>query len=185
MSDRSVILFISMSLDGFIATNDDDISWLSMVERPGEDYGYSDIIDATDTYILGRATYDLVFDLTGGTLPHSTTHDCYVLIREDLIDENGVQFYNGSLSALIGDLKKKPGKGVFCDGGGQVVRLFMEHDLIDEYVISIIPTMLGDGKRLFLGGTKSIDIELVSSRTFDSGLVQLRYARAGNSAKQR
>jgi len=51
---RKVVLYISMSLDGFIATKDDDLSWLSIVEKEGEDYGYAEFTKEVDTYIVGR-----------------------------------------------------------------------------------------------------------------------------------
>lgn len=57
---RQVILYIAMSLDGFIAKNDDNIDFLSIVERPGEDYGYSAFQKEVDTLIWGRKTYDKV-----------------------------------------------------------------------------------------------------------------------------
>lgn len=57
---RQVILYIAMSLDGFIAKNDDNIDFLSIVERPGEDYGYSAFQKEVDTLIWGRKTYDKI-----------------------------------------------------------------------------------------------------------------------------
>lgn len=55
-----VILYIAMSLDGCIAKSDGDISFLSLVEKEGEDYGYSDFLKTIDTVIVGRKTYDKV-----------------------------------------------------------------------------------------------------------------------------
>jgi dihydrofolate reductase len=57
---RKVILYIAESLDGYIAKEDNDISWLSIVERPNEDYGYKDFISTIDTVIMGRKTYEKV-----------------------------------------------------------------------------------------------------------------------------
>jgi dihydrofolate reductase len=53
----------------------------------------------------------------------------------------------------------------------------MQHDLIDEYIISVIPILLGDGKRLFLGGLDTIKLKAKPSTYFESGLVQLHYTR--------
>ena len=58
MSDRKLILYISMSLDGFIATENDDLSWLSIVEKEGEDYGYNSFQETVDTCTVGRKTYE-------------------------------------------------------------------------------------------------------------------------------
>lgn len=176
MHQRKVILYISMSLDGFIATQDDDISWLSVAEHPGEDYGYADFSREIDTYIVGRKTYDKVVSLVGN-FPYEGQYDCYIITRQNLPSRKGVQFYKGDIKALIKKIRQQEGKHIYCDGGGEIVRLFMQHDLIDEYIISVIPTMLGDGKRLFLGGVPGRELRLERSESFSSGLVQMRYAR--------
>lgn len=56
MSNRNVILYIAMSLDGYMATPDDDLSFLSIVEQEGQDYGYSKFIDTVDAVIQERTT---------------------------------------------------------------------------------------------------------------------------------
>ena len=58
--NRKVILYIAMSLDGYIAKHDDNIDFLSIVETPGEDFGYHDFLQNIDTVIWGRRTYDKV-----------------------------------------------------------------------------------------------------------------------------
>ena len=166
-----------MSVDGFIAAKNDDLSWLSIVEKEGEDYGYNNLQQRIDTYIVGRSTYDVVLKLTGGVFPQAEVYDCYVITRQERDPENGVTFYNGDIENLITEIKSKPGKDIYCDGGGQIVKLLMDKDLIDEYVVSVIPTILGDGKRLFIGGTNQINLKAQPSQYFDSGLVQLHYLR--------
>ena len=177
MSVRKVILFISMSIDGYLATKDDGLDWLSVVEKKGEDYGHSAMSESADTYIVGRKTYDIVKSLCNGKFPPAEQYDCYVLTREKRTEENGVSFYNGNIEQLISKLKKQPGKHIYCDGGGQVVKLLMDNNLIDEYIISIIPVFLGEGKRLFLGGVPQLPARLLSHKAYDTGLVQLRYEK--------
>lgn len=177
MTQRKVILYISMSVDGYIATHDDDLSWLSVVEAEGEDYGYTAFNETVDTYIVGRKTYDKVLSLTGGVFPQANQHACYVVTRQERKDENGVRFYNGDLGELIASLRKKEGKHIYCDGGAEIVQLLMEKQLIDEYIISIIPVLLGSGKRLFKGPTPTADVETVGGKTFPSGLIQVHYRK--------
>lgn len=174
---RKLILYISMSLDGYLATKDDDLSWLSIAEKEGEDYGYAEFNKTIDTYIIGRKTYDVVLSLTGGEFPQGKQHNCYVLTRTPKESENGVTFYTGDIPTLIDELKKEEGKNIYCDGGGEVVKLLMEENLIDEYIISVMPIVLGDGKRLFKGDIGQIDIQLESSQSFDTGVVQLHYKK--------
>jgi dihydrofolate reductase len=167
-----------MSLDGYIALKNDDISWLSMVEREGVDYGYNAYTKDVDTYIVGRKTYDVVKSLCNGEFPQSKQYQCYVITRSNPKDEDGVHFFNGHISELIKRLKQETGGTIYCDGGGQIVHLLMEDNLIDEYIISIIPILLGEGKRLFIGGTLPIKLDAQSCTRYESGLIQLRYLRS-------
>lgn len=177
MSERKVILYISMSLDGFIATKDDDISWLSVAEREGEDYGYEAFNSTVDTYIVGSKTYDTVLELTGGSFPAAERHDCYVITRKERKSAQGLTFYTQGIEQLIKDLQSKEGKNIYCDGGAMVVKMLMDKNLIDEYIISVMPIILGDGKRLFIGETPGIGLEAISSKQFESGVIQVHYKR--------
>lgn len=165
-----------MSLDGFIATKNDDISWLDAIDHGDNDYGYNEFSKTIDKYIVGRKTYDVVMNLVG-EFAQAKQYDCYVLSRSKTGKENGVTFYNGSIKKLITDLKAQGGKNIYCDGGGEIVGELMKYDLIDEYTVSIIPTILGDGKRLFIGNVPPAKLELVESNSFSSGIVQVKYNR--------
>ena len=174
---KKLALYISMSLDGYLATKNDDLSWLSIVEKEGEDYGYTAFNKTVDTYIVGRATYDKVLELTGGSFPAAEQLKCYVITHQKRESENGVTFYNGNIEVLIAKLKSQSGKNIHCDGGAQIVKLLQDKNLIDEFIISIIPILLGDGKRLFIGESTSTNLQLVNSTSFKTGLVQLHYKR--------
>ncbi|MEL6652964.1 MAG: dihydrofolate reductase family protein [Bacteroidota bacterium] len=176
MSDRKVILYISMSLDGFIAGENDDLSFLDAMQKEGEDYGYAAFTKNVDTYIVGRKTYSKVISMINH-FPQAEMYDCYVLTRQEIPDTDNLTFYNGDLQELIAGIRQKAGGNIYCDGGAEVVKLFMEHDLIDTYIISVIPTILGQGTRLFLRGVPSQTLRFVSSKAFETGLVQLRYER--------
>ncbi len=177
INERKLILYISMSLDGFLATKEDDLSWLSVVEQAGEDYGYEILNESVDTYIVGRKTYEVVLKLTGGVFPQAERHKCYVITREQRRTENGVTFFNGDIVELITQLKSQEGKNIYCDGGGQLVQWLMQQNLIDEYIISVIPVLLGEGKRLFLGESPMIKLKALPARNYPSGLVQLHYLK--------
>jgi dihydrofolate reductase len=165
-----------MSLDGFIATKDDDITFLNVADKEGEDYGYAEFTSGIDTYIIGRKTYDKVLSMVGH-LPQAKQFNCYVITRQEREPEHGITFYSGDIEDLIKSIRSTPGKNIYCDGGGEIIKLLMERDLIDEYIVSVIPTLLGEGKRLFIGGTSSFRLEAFPPKFFDTGLVQLRYVR--------
>lgn len=178
MEERKVVVYIAQSLDGYIASENDDISWLSMVETPGEDYGYGAFVEGVDTVIMGRRTYEKVKDF-GEHFIHEGKK-CYVVSRSIKGSDKNVEYYGGDLRELVEELKGQPGKDIFVDGGGETVRSLRNEDLIDEYVVSIIPIMLGRGIRLFPETDREMRSVLIleDCRTYPSGLVQLKYLKA-------
>lgn len=119
MGTRKVILYIAMSLDGYIARENNDISWLSIVENPNEDYGYAKFVQDIDIVIMGRKTYEKVISF-GIEFPHKEKK-CYVISRTKMGYDENVEYYSASLETLIADLKSKEGKNIFVDGGAEVV----------------------------------------------------------------
>ena len=173
--DRKVILYIAMSLDGYIAKPDGDLGFLSIVEQEGEDYGYTDFIKTVDTVIVGRKTYDKVLSM-GYELPYGAKA-VYVITRSLKPSIGQVEYYMGNLKDLIHNLKSGVGKHIFVDGGAEIVNELLNGNLIDEFYISIIPVLLGDGISLFKCGRPEMGLKLVQANHFDKGLVQLYYIR--------
>jgi dihydrofolate reductase len=174
--NRKVILYIAVSLDGYIAKPNDDLSFLSVVEQEGQDYGYADFVKTVDTVIVGRKTYDKVISM-GIALPYPDK-DVYIITRTPRPDIGSVKFYSGDLKSLVERLKSENGKNIFCDGGAEIVNELLRNDLIDEFIISIIPILVGNGTRLFKDGRPEQKLELFSIKQFDTGLTQLHYKRA-------
>ena len=170
---RKTVLFIAMSLDGYIAGPNDDLGFLSMVEQAGEDYGYAEFDSSVDTVIMGRKTYEWVMKQVP-EFPHSGK-ESFIVTRTSRPPIGKTQFYTGSLPALIKRLKSESGKNIFVDGGAEVVNVLLKEGLIDEFVISIIPILLGEGVRLFQDGRTEQKLMLIRSRIYEKGLVQLHY----------
>lgn len=175
MTTRRVVLYIAMSVDGFVAKEDGDIGFLSFVAEPGEDYGYGEFVKSVDTVIMGRKTYDKVLTF-GIEFPHRG-RKCYVLSRTRSGADEHIEFFGGAIEELIGTIRMADGKDIFIDGGAEVVHAMMTRNLIDRYIISIIPTFLGGGIRLFKQGRPEHKVRLVHSVAYPSGLVQLWYDR--------
>jgi dihydrofolate reductase len=170
---RKLILYISCSLDGYIAKPGDDLSFLSIVQKEDEDYGYNEFVTSVDTVILGRKTYDWV-ENSGFDFPHRDK-ECYVITSANIPRDGNITFYNGDLSALIRDLKATEGKNIFCDGGSEIVNQLLTEKLLDEIILSVIPILVGDGVRLFKDLRPEQIVQLQSAKHFDTGLVQLHY----------
>jgi dihydrofolate reductase len=169
--ERQIVLYIATSLDGFIAGKSGEIDWLFT----DQDYGYAGFLDTIDVVIMGRKTYEQV--LTFGEYPYKGIEG-YVFSRSraGAKDEN-VTFVSAHLPRFVGSLRAKPGKDIWLAGGAEVVHAFMQHNLIDEYVLSIHPIILGSGIPLFKPPALTTKLVFLKSRTFGSGLVQLTYGR--------
>ncbi len=174
---RKISLFIAMSLDGYIAKPNDDLTFLKLVEKTGEDYGYGEFTDTIDTLIIGRRTYDYVLKNVGLSHYDNGRRDVYVITRTERLRIGRTTFYTGNLTELVKRLKSEKGKNIYCDGGAEVINELLKHDLIDEFIISIVPILLGNGTRLFKDGRPEQTLEFIKVKTFETGLTQLHYKR--------
>lgn len=175
-SQRKTIVYIAASVDGFIAKPNDDLSFLSIVAKDGEDYGYYDFLKSIDAVVVGRKTYDWVMTQVP-EFPHANL-DSFVITRTPRPSIGKTQFYTGNLNELIARLKSEEGKNIFVDGGAQIVNELLKENLIDELIISVIPILLGEGTRLFNEGIPEQKLQFISAKNFDTGLVQLHYKKA-------
>lgn len=174
---RKLSLFIATSLDGYIAKPNDDLSFLRLVEKEGEDYGYAEFTADIDTIILGRKTYDYVLREIGSSHYDNGQRDVYVITKTERPGTGKTTFFTGKLSDLVQRLKSESGKDIYCDGGAEIINELLKNDLIDEFVISVVPVLVGSGTRLFNDGRPEQLLELKSVKTFDTGLTQLHYRR--------
>lgn len=171
--DRKLIIYIATSLDGYIAKPNDDLSFLGIVAKEGEDYGYQDFVNTIDTVIVGRKTYDWVMKQVP-EFPHAEKNT-YIITRTPKEPIGKIVFYTGSIKDLVLQLKSQEGKHIFCDGGAEIVNNLLKDNLVDEIILSVIPILVGDGIKLFQNGRTEQRMELISTKTFDTGLVQLHY----------
>lgn len=171
---RKVVVFIAMSLDGFIAKDNDNLDFLSIVEKEGEDYGYHRFIETVDTIVIGRRTFDWLVERDA--LIHKNKQVIIITSRPETIHKD-IPTYSGDLVNLMVELKSTPGKNIYCEGGAKIIDQLLKNDLIDELTISIIPVLLGNGLRLFKRGLPLQKLELQQAIHFDTGLCQLNYIR--------
>lgn len=174
---RKLSLFIATSLDGYIAKPNDDLNFLKLVEKEGEDYGYAEFTANVDTIIIGRKTYDYVLKEIGSSHYDNGLRDVYVITRTERPSVGRTTFYTGNLTDLVQRLKSENGKNIYCDGGAEIINELLQHDLIDEFIISVVPILLGTGIRLFKDNRPEQQLESVCVKSFDTGLIQLHYKR--------
>jgi dihydrofolate reductase len=109
---RKIILYIATSLDGYIAKPNDDLSFLKLVEKVGEDYGYAEFTATIDTIILGRKTYDWVLREIGTSHYDNGDRNIYVITRTQKPAVGKTIFYSGDLTELVQQLKAENGKNI-------------------------------------------------------------------------
>ena len=100
----------------------------------------------------------------------------YIATSKNIADYDNITFINGDICKVIEEERKKEGKDIFLFGGGIVIDNFIKADIIDEYIIGIIPTILGNGRSLFLGNNPKIDLKL-DDYIVDNGITILRYSK--------
>lgn len=174
---RKIILYISQSLDGFIADQNGGVDWIAGNVEPYEsDYGYEDFIQNVDTVICGATTYRQIRDeLSPGQWPYETLQS-YVLTHEKLEDTDNIHFVDTHFQHLIHTLQQQEGKAIWICGGANLIHQCMQADLIDEYQITTVPVLLGDGIRLFEKDCPRIQLKLESIRE-ENGLILAVYQK--------
>ncbi|MBS4202260.1 dihydrofolate reductase [Bacillus sp. FJAT-49732] len=171
-NQRRIVLFIAQSLDGYIATKEDSLDWLFKVEGEG-DNGYTEFYETVDTILIGKRTYDWIMNYEKGQFPYQNK-DCYVFSRSSLSDTNDVKFINEDIVAFTKNLIKEEGKNIWIVGGGDLLHTFLKGKLVDELILTIAPTILGEGIPLFKVGDYQLDLKLKGTRTFNQ-FVELHY----------
>jgi dihydrofolate reductase len=169
---RKVLLYIAQTLDGYIATNDHDLSFLDQFNDHADVGKSFETLNARiDVEIMGRKTYDWMMKYAS----LSETRIVYVITHHPLHHEKAIG-YHGDFKILIDDLKSQPGKDIWLVGGGEIIKSFIEQDLIDEYQIAILPVMIGDGIRLFLPSKNEQRLKLVQTELLGD-IVLLTYQK--------
>lgn len=172
---RKLKLYIAVSLDGKIAGKNGEVDWLEQVPNPDStDYGYQDFLNTIDTTLMGNETYKEVLKLSE-SFPYSDKTN-YVFTRDkSLTEDKNVKFVSEDPLSFVKDLQKKDGKDLWLIGGGQINTLLESAGLIDEYLVFIMPIILGDGIPLFASHPAKQFLRVVKATTYASGVVGLHY----------
>ncbi len=173
---RKVVIYIAMSLDGYIAQKDGGVDFLQGDgTSDGEMGSFLEFYDNVGDVIMGYKTYHQVTtQLAPDDYPYKDKKS-YVFTSKDLKDEKDIFFVNDSVVNTINNLKNNGDEGdIWINGGASIVNDVIENNLFDEMIISIIPTVLGEGISLF----KKNDIQTklkVASSGCKNGIVEIKY----------
>ena len=174
---KKIIAYIATSLDGYIADKNGSVSWLTGDASDGQNYGsYPKFIETIDTVILGYNTYhQIVTELSPNEWAYKGKKS-YVLTHKKIENTDEIVFTDEDIGVLISNLKSEKGKNIWLCGGATIIQQFHKQGLIDEYTLSIIPTILGNGIKLFDESNVEIKLKLKSTKSYN-GIVDLVYER--------
>lgn len=165
---RKVILYIAMSLDGYIADSDGRIDWLNGHSHDEENIDtYSLFVQEIDTVLMGWNTYR---QITTELSPNQWIYQdltTYVITHRRLPSTGKIRFVQDNPCSTVEKLKRAAGKAIWICGGANIIYPLVQDGLIDEYHISIIPTILGSGIRLFEEMPNEIRLRLVRTQAYN------------------
>jgi dihydrofolate reductase len=166
------VLYIAMSLDGYVAGRDDDISWL--LPYNDVDYGFDAFFAGIGAIIQGRRAHDIETQHGWNALHARPT---FVLTRRPPPASTGGEFFYtaGDVGEVLQRAKQLSEKDIWIEGGANVAQQYLRRRLVDDMVVTIAPTLLGEGIPLFERHDQRLPLTLREVRQFDRGLVQLHY----------
>jgi dihydrofolate reductase len=185
---RRVTYSMGVSLDGYIVGPDGVFGWTVPDE---EVFRFvTDEIREVGVHLLGRRLYETMLywetadqnpSLDFSTLEWAAIWKALpkVVLSTTLSSVQGnARLLSGGLADEIERLRAEPGKGDIAIGGADLAAKAAALDLIDEYRPRVYPVLVGGGIPFFPQDERRVDLELVETRTFSSGVVYLRYRMA-------
>ena len=172
MTRRKVILYVAVSLDGYIARDDGSIDWLA-----GEDTdpNHQTFYQQIDTTLMGRKTYEQIRSFPG-EFPYRKTIN-YVFSREKQQSNEFVQFINDNVEEFVKRLKEEDGKDIWLIGGAQLNTTLLNVHLIDQMIVTIAPIILGKGIPLFTSQAIEQKLNYSDTQILSDGYVQIKYTK--------
>jgi|GEM_PF-132173 len=181
MSGRKIIVYIATSADGYIARADGNVDWLNRPRTSG-DYGMGAFFKTIDTILWGRKTYGTGKEMNEGTAPvYGPSIRNYVFTRRPpKRHPEGFEFVNEPVAEFAKKLRSRPGKNIWMMGGGKIIASFLDAGEIDEFIIHVIPVLIGEGIPLIAPRHREVNLRLLGARDFPDGVVRLHYRVEGN-----
>ena len=174
------ILYTAVTLDGYIADTKGGIDFLDhpLFRLPDEDYGYNVFYENIDAIIMGHNTFEKIKSFEG-SYPYSDKHSVILSSKETLADgvSDGIEVNNDSAEVALTNLMSRF-EAVWIVGGGATNAKLHGAGLIDEMILTYIPTTLGAGIPLFRSNESMSNWKNIATKTYPNGLVQMHLAKA-------
>lgn len=185
---RQVILQIDVTLDSFISGPNGERDWATTDEEMNQDALI--LLSKTDTILLGRLVYeqfvkywpfaDVSVPSTVGRIASQINYATKVVFSRTLDKVewgqwNNARLVKGDVGQAISEMKSQPGKDLLLYGGADILSMFIQSGLVDEYQLRLYPVILGSGKNLFKEIHNMVDLNLVKTKSYQNGVVLLVY----------
>lgn len=172
-----IVLYLAVSVDGYVADAQGSVGWLGGDGSEPENFGsYLAFYETVEAVIMGWTTYhQIVTELSPSSWPYEG-RPCYVVTHRSEASRDGITFWNGPLAELADKLKQEYGGNVWICGGASVAGQLLQENYIDKLWLSVIPTVLGKGVRLFPALSQELPLKLVGTERYN-GIVDLVYER--------
>jgi dihydrofolate reductase len=177
---RKIIVSVATSADGFIARTDGSVDWLDR-PLPKGSYGMGAFYKSIDTILWGRKTCDMALRFQENGIPGSafdTSVKNYVFTHTlpPSVAPKGVEFVKESVKKFAPRLRTKKGKDIWIMGGAGIIASFLDEGEIDEFILSVIPTLIGEGIPLLAPRHRTVPLKLLACTKFADGVVKLHYS---------
>jgi len=173
----TITIHMVSSLDGFIAKKNGDVSWMQSNEHYEkgiiltEEY-ITEFLKNIDCYVMGSRTYERALELGW---PYGDTPVHVLTSRNLKKDRESVTFYSGDLNELVNDQLKPNYTTIWVVGGAKTTKNFIQLELADEIVLSIMPIIIGDGLLFFDSIGREQKLQLKDVVAYKDGMVELSY----------
>jgi len=146
----STTYLTATTLDGFIATEDNDLGWLFQFEGEDPTIPYPAFIEGVGALAMGATTYEWVLEHEPGRWPYAD-HPTWVFTHRDVPVQEGapITTTDADVTDVHAQMVEAAGdRDVWLVGGGDLVGQFLDRDLLDEIWVSVAPVLLGWGAPL-------------------------------------
>ncbi|MFV0558977.1 MAG: dihydrofolate reductase family protein [Enterococcus sp.] len=157
---RKLIFYGAISLDGYLATQNDNLQWLFDTDLAGTST-YDTFITTVDTVVMGRKTFEEAQKL----MPDQVLYPDKTVIVFSRTPHQAVaheSWCQEEVVSYLTNLKKQKGADIWFVGGGNLLKPVLEADLIDEWYVQVAPVLLGRGKSLFEPGDYNQRLEMLA-----------------------
>jgi len=157
-------------LDGFIEGPNGEFDWCFV----DQDYGMTDFMNRIDAIFFGRKSYELVLQMDKNPYPDKKK---YLFSNSLKSVEGNTKIISEPVEEAVKKIIDEEGKDIWLFGGSILLTSLLNAGFVDEIQLSVHPILLGKGKPLFGEIKKRIHFELIDTKTYSTGLVQLIYQK--------